>query len=311
MSESRRFLVLGGAGRLARAFIDEFEAFGIDHVAPPRALVDVTNRASLERALEEHHPDVVINTAAWTDVAGAEENRDAARAVNTVGAGLVGEVFGGRVEEIVHFSTDFVFPGTGSEPWTEADRPDPASLPGVYGRTKLEGELLLREAAPQARIIRAGWLHGRGRDFISAVLGQALQGRDLTVVDDEWGTPTSYDALAAWTLDWLASVRPDEGERLVHHVGAGPWVNRFELARHALAHAVDRLSGRPEAARFARALSGMKAVSTPQGFRPKNTRLATLFADSLPPVRPWVEGVDKSVDKFLEENVDLWITWWV
>lgn len=171
---------------------------------------------------------LVINCAGYTDVDRAESEPEAALAANTQGAGAVARLCARHGVRLVHLSTDYVFDGQTRRPYREDDPARPLS---VYGRSKLEGERLVREHLPSALIVRSAWLFGPGRDnFISKVLAQARVGRPFTVVDDQVGSPT-------YTLD-LALALVTLGRRgasgLLHLVNAGQ-ASRHELARQALA----------------------------------------------------------------------------
>jgi len=136
-------------------------------------------------------PDLVLHAAAWTDVDGAEDHEEQARAVNVTGTQNV-VALGAPV---VYFSTDYVFDGTKREPYVESDEPNPLS---VYGRTKLEGEREVREGW----IVRSSWLFGwTGRNFVRTMLELGSRQDAVRVVDDQRGCPTYVGHLAEATLD--------------------------------------------------------------------------------------------------------------
>lgn len=171
---------------------------------------------------------LVINCAGYTDVDRAESEPEAALAANTQGAGAVARLCARHGVGLVHVSTDYVFDGRARRPYREDDLAAPLS---VYGRSKLEGERLVREHLPSALIVRSAWLFGPGRDnFVTKVLTQARAGRAFTVVADQVGSPT-------YTVD-LALAIVTLGRRgasgLLHLVNAGQ-ASRHELARQALA----------------------------------------------------------------------------
>lgn len=171
---------------------------------------------------------LVINCAGYTDVDRAESEPEAALAANTQGAGAVARLCARHGVRLVHVSTDYVFDGQARRPYREDDPARPLS---VYGRSKLEGERLVREHLPAALIVRSAWLFGPGRaNFVTKVLDQARTGRAFAVVDDQVGSPT-------YTID-LALAIVTLGRRgasgLLHLVNAGQ-ASRFELARQALA----------------------------------------------------------------------------
>ena len=156
-------MILGASGRLGRA-LWESRPQTLEVTALTHAELDVTDIRAVEAVIALARPDVVINAAAWTDVAGAQTNAAAARAVNAVAPGAMGRLFARTGVRIVHFSTDYVFSGEGSSPWNEASEAHPRQA-GVYGVTKHEGERLLEESGVSGAIVRAGWLHSGERDL--------------------------------------------------------------------------------------------------------------------------------------------------
>ena len=172
-------MILGASGRLGRA-LWESRPQTLEVTALTHAELDVTDIRAVEAVIALARPDVVINAAAWTDVAGAQTNAAAARAVNAVAPGAMGRLFARTGVRIVHFSTDYVFSGEGSSPWNEASEAHPRQA-GVYGVTKHEGERLLEESGVSGAIVRAGWLHSGERDFVNAILSAAAEGRALCV----------------------------------------------------------------------------------------------------------------------------------
>lgn len=199
-------MILGASGRLGRA-LWESRPQTLEVTALTHAELDVTDIRAVEAVIALARPDVVINAAAWTDVAGAQTNAAAARAVNAVAPGAMGRLFARTGVRIVHFSTDYVFSGEGSSPWNEASEAHPRQA-GVYGVTKHEGERLLEESGVSGAIVRAGWLHSGERDFVNAILSAAAEGRALCVTASQIGTPTSTEALARWTWDALPELTP-------------------------------------------------------------------------------------------------------
>ena len=176
---AEKVLVTGAGGRLGRALLSVLaeEKRGL-----MRSELDIADAAAVARVFDSLKPTVVINAAAWTDVAGAETHRDAAYRANAEGVRVLAAEAARRGIALIHYSTDYVFSGEGDSPWTETDRPAPT---GVYGASKLEGERQFFASGVRGAVIRAGWLHSGERDFIAAVLNRALSGGELTVVDNQ------------------------------------------------------------------------------------------------------------------------------
>jgi dTDP-4-dehydrorhamnose reductase len=151
--------------------------------------LDITDAAATEAFVAGAAPDVVVNCAGYTNVDAAESDEETAFAVNGDGAGNVAAAGARHGALVVHISTDYVFDGKGSRPYTEEDAPNPL---GVYGRSKLEGEKRVVEAAPKHLIVRTGWLYGHsGRNFVETMLSLVASGAPLRVVDDQVGAPTN------------------------------------------------------------------------------------------------------------------------
>jgi dTDP-4-dehydrorhamnose reductase len=168
---------------------------------------------------------VVINTAAWTDVDGAESAEDAAHLVNATGAARLAAACAASGARLIHISTDYVFAGTADTPYEVTDPTAPAS---AYGRTKLAGEQAVAELAPDAYIVRTAWVYGAtGRNFVKTIARLAAERDSLSVVADQTGSPTWSADLARALLD-LAASRARPG---VYHCAGGGSTTWFGFAR--------------------------------------------------------------------------------
>jgi dTDP-4-dehydrorhamnose reductase len=217
-----RVLVTGARGQLGLELVDAFA--GHDVVATDQGELDVADRDQVLAAASALCPDVIVHSAAWTDVDGCETDPDRAMRVNALGTRHV--VAGARLAgaRVCYLSTDYVFDGAAGRPYTEWDAANPLS---VYGRSKLGGEA---ELGPDDTIVRTSWLCGtRGRNFVRTVLERAARGEELRVVDDQHGCFT----LAA---DLAGAIRRFVVERLsgrYHVTNQGP-TTWFQLARDAV-----------------------------------------------------------------------------
>jgi dTDP-4-dehydrorhamnose reductase len=181
----RRVLVSGAGGQLGAALAEEFAAD--DVFALSRDAWDVTFPLELERPV-----DLVLHTAAWTDVDGAEDDPQGAAAVNVGGTQNAAELGA----PLVYYSTDYVFDGSKRVPYVESDPTAPQS---VYGRTKLLGEAA---AGERAWVVRSSWLYGwTGRNFVRTMLALGADRDEVAVVDDQRGSPTYVGDLAAATRE--------------------------------------------------------------------------------------------------------------
>ena len=205
-----RLLITGAAGMLGQDVERAARARELEVVALGRRDLDITDPAALDRAFRDARPHVVVNCAAWTDVDGAEADPAAARAVNAAGAGNVARAAREGGAWTIHVSSDYVFDGTKREPYLESDGPAPVS---AYGRSKLEGERAVAQAAPGAHtIVRSSWLFGHGGPcFPATILRLASERDELRVVDDQVGCPTFTGHLARVLVELATHAAPPLG----------------------------------------------------------------------------------------------------
>ena len=232
----RRWVVTGAGGQLGRCLLERLRDDPVHALAAgfDRRSLDIADTAALRRALSGlpgGPPDVVANAAAMTHVDRCETEPAEAAAANTTGPAALAQVCQELGARFIQISTDYVFDGTGSRPYTEADPTGPRS---VYGRTKLEGERQVLAAQPDAIVVRTAWVFGPGRNFVRTILEAAARahgggGAPLRVVDDQRGSPT----YAADLADGLVGLVDAEANGLFHLTNAGvaTW---WDLARAAV-----------------------------------------------------------------------------
>jgi dTDP-4-dehydrorhamnose reductase len=218
-----RALVTGAGGMLARDLVPALRSAGWVVTALGRADLDVTDPAQCLAGIEGH--DLVVNTAAYTAVDAAETDEAAAFAVNAVGAANVARASARAGARLVHVSTDYVFDGTATEPYSVDHPVAPRS---AYGRTKAAGEWAVRALCPESWVVRTAWLYGGGGpSFVSTMLRLASERDTVSVVDDQVGQPT-------WTVDLaklVARLVAAEAPFGTHHGTAGGRTTWFRLAR--------------------------------------------------------------------------------
>src|SRR6266540_7154396 len=199
-------LVVGASGMLGH---DLMEVLSGDVRGVDVGEIDITSLESTRRVLLTLRPEVVVNAAAYTDVDGCETNRELAMQVNGEGVAHLALVALEIGAKLVHVSTDYVFDGKKDTPWLEDDPPNPLS---VYGESKLAGELNAR-LVPDHLIVRTQWLYGlHGKNFVETMLNLARDRKELSVVDDQIGSPT-------WTVDLALAIKAliDNGCRGIYH----------------------------------------------------------------------------------------------
>ncbi len=224
----RGAVVLGSAGMLGRAFCELLESRGVFHTRATRRTCDLADPESVARAPIPDR-DVWINCAAWTDVDGAEEQEDAALAVNG-GKGLrrLCDRIAAAKSVLVHFSTDYVFDGRADEPYAVDHPREPIN---AYGRTKAAGEAVIESSGCEHLIIRTSWLYAPwGKNFMRTIARRCGELEELRVVNDQEGRPSSCEHLARATLALL-----DRGARGIFHVTDGGACTWHEFAREIAA----------------------------------------------------------------------------
>ncbi len=201
-----KILVTGARGMLGRYLVGMLTNLstagnlGLEITATDREQLDITHRQETSRFIGDCKPEVVVNCAAFTNVDACETQISDAFAVNASGAksvAMAGKQIGAK---IVHISTDYVFDGAKMDSYSETDKPNPLS---VYGKSKLEGELAIQEIADNYAILRTAWLFGPyRRNFVTAILERGKKNREVSVVTDQYGSPTYTADLsqAVWNV---------------------------------------------------------------------------------------------------------------
>lgn len=186
---------------------------------------DITDKAQLSAAIND--ASVVINCAAFTDVEKAESQYESAYKVNAEAVENLAQIAAEKGIYVIHISTDFVFDGRKDSPYEETDVPRPIN---AYGKSKLEGELMLMENHQNCAIIRIEWTYGKnGNHFIKKLLSQCQQHKSVKVVDDQFGSPTSTQAVA----EVLRTFAEKKHRGLFHYAAAG-YASRYEAAKFAV-----------------------------------------------------------------------------
>jgi dTDP-4-dehydrorhamnose reductase len=192
-------LLLGAAGQLGR-LVQAHKPDNIRLTGKTHKDFNITDSGAIETVIAEVNPDIVINCAAYTAVDTAESEPETAYRVNAEAPGNLGSLLD-PASKLIHLSTDFVFSKHSEIPYKPGDKPDPVS---VYGKSKLAGEeIILKQREQNSIILRVSWLYSAtGRNFVTTMLRLMREGRDLNVVGDKFGTPTSAHRLAyiIWKL---------------------------------------------------------------------------------------------------------------
>ncbi|WP_374408342.1 dTDP-4-dehydrorhamnose reductase [Pelagerythrobacter sp.] len=286
-----RIAVTGTSGQVVTSLIERGKLAGDEIVAIGRPQLDLADPASVATPLAAARPDAIVSAAAYTAVDKAESERDLALAVNAVGAGAVAAVAADMGVPLIHLSTDYVFDGSGVQPWTESDLTGPT---GVYGETKLAGEQAVLAAHPGgSAILRTAWVYSPfGANFVRTMLRLAAERDEVSVVADQIGNPTSALDIADGVFAVARNLAADSDPALrgVFHMSGAGEASWADFARAVFAASAER--GGPSAE--------VNAITTADyptpARRPANSRLdcARLaeahgvalpdWRDSLPPV---------------------------
>jgi dTDP-4-dehydrorhamnose reductase len=190
---------------------------------------DLGRPEDLQATVRLLRPDVVVNAAAYTAVDRAESEPDVADAINVAAPGRLGAVCAELDACLVHYSTDYVFDGSGERRWREDDPTGPL---GVYGKTKLEGERRIRTSGCRHLILRTSWVYAaRGTNFAKTILRLAGERDALRVIDDQFGAPTGADLLADATAHAVRSLEARSELAGTYHVTASGETSWFDYAR--------------------------------------------------------------------------------
>ncbi len=230
-------IVMGRSGQLARA-LAERASDGLNIVRLGRPDLDLETVPDVLAPLSSLRPDIIVNTAAFTDVDGAERTPDTAFRVNCDGARRIAEAAATLGVPLVHLSTEYVFDGGSDRPYREAD---PTAPLNVYGRSKLAGEAAVAAATADHAILRTSWLYSPyGRNFFTKVLEKSRSNKEIPVVADRLGSPTSAFELARGIEQVARNLfvwrETNRGRGIFHMTCAGEtsWAGfASELVRHA------------------------------------------------------------------------------
>lgn len=227
-----RALITGASGQLGQSLLMQEHNLH-ELIAFSRAQLEITNADQLNAIIEESKPDVVINLAAYTAVDQAEANIDSAFAVNAGAVKNIAKITNHHQIPVIHLSTDYVFSGDKESPYVEADIPNPIN---VYGKSKLAGEIAIREHNPQHIIVRSSWVFSAiGKNFLKTILRFTQEKKEISVVADQIGGPTCADDLASFLIVLLNQLNKfSDTDWGVYHYCGTPYVSWFEFAQEII-----------------------------------------------------------------------------
>ncbi|MCH8531732.1 MAG: dTDP-4-dehydrorhamnose reductase [Saccharospirillum sp.] len=213
---TKTILITGTTGQVGHELKTLLEQSNPNHqlLTPNRQHLDLTRLNEVKQYLREKQPNLILNAAAYTAVDQAETDRETATLLNTQLPELFATYCQAHGAQLVHYSTDYVYNGTGTKPWQETDPTEPLNH---YGQTKLEGDLAIQQNCTNYLILRTSWVYSnRGKNFLNTMLRLAQERTELSIVNDQHGAPTPASYIAQTTLE-LLNIQAPSG---IYHLAA-------------------------------------------------------------------------------------------
>lgn len=267
-----RILLLGRSGQIGQA-LERRLSGEAELTALGRSELDLADTVAIRARLTEIRPHLVINAAAWTAVDAAEEDRAGCVRINAIAPGVVAAEAERLGAAMIHYSTDYVFDGSGRRHWRETDPPRPLN---TYGAAKLAGELAVAAACPAHLVIRTSWVYDEhGANFLGAMLRLMRERQELRVVCDQIGAPTSAEVVARATAAIVARAGPDLRAFFAAHGGLVHCACRGGTSWHGFAETIMAEAGRRGLPVVPQAIAAITSADYPLAARrPGNSRLA-------------------------------------
>lgn len=291
-----KLLLLGKHGQVgwelqrSLSLVGEVVALGS---GDPELCGDLGNPDGLQETIERVAPDVIINAGAYTAVDRAETESSLAFLVNASGPATLATMAARRNALLVHFSSDYVFSGTGTRPWVETDPFDPCN---TYGITKAEGDRRIAQSGARHLIFRTSWVYApRGNNFLRTILRLASERRQLEVVSDQWGAPTGADLIADVTAAAIRTAMTDPNLSGTFHLapdGETCWHQYARLIVEEASALGMTLTTEPTDVRPIATADYPTPAKRPENSRLDNSRLKATFSVVMP---DWQAGVRRSV----------------
>lgn len=258
---------------------------------------DLGNPVELAETVRSLKPNIIVNAAAYTAVDKAESDAALAHAINAAAPRVLAEEAAKLGALLVHYSTDYVFDGSGDRPWAETDVPAPLS---VYGQSKLEGERGIQQAGCKHLILRTSWVYGaRGSNFAKTMLRLAQEREQLTVIDGQFGAPTGADLLADISAHAIRHLQRLPGDGGLYHCAASGEVTWYGYASHVIRyarHAKPDLMMKVTDIRPIPTSAYPTPARRPVNSRLDSSKLQTTFGLTLP---AWQQGVARMLNEIL------------
>jgi len=299
-----RILLFGKTGQVGSALVpllrDRGRLTALDREGSEGVSGDLSDPSAVAAAIRSLNPDLVVNGAAYTAVDRAEEEQEVAHKINAEAPGAMAEACRETGASLVHYSTDYVFSGNGSQPWREDDPVQPVN---AYGQTKLAGEEAIRQSGCRYLIFRTSWVYAaNGQNFLRTMLRLATERDALSVVDDQWGAPTGASLIAGVTVRMVELLNRKPGTAGLYHLAPAGETTWYRYACHAIERA--RNGGWPVRVDPEKITAvGSEAFPT-AARRPLNSRLDCRKLERAlgEPMPDWRKGVDEVVDQLVRNQ---------
>ena len=282
-----KVFVTGVRGQLGYDVVNELEKRGHTAIGVDIEELDITDAEAVDKMITETAPDAVIHCAAWTAVDAAEDNEEKCRQVNAYGTENIAKVCKKLDCKMMYISTDYIFDGKGTRPW-EPD--DPVTTPlNVYGQTKYEGELAVRNNVEKFFIVRIAWVFGKGKNFIKTMLNLAKNHDHLTVVNDQYGTPTYTYDLSRLLVDMIETDKYGN----YHATNEGGYITWYDFACEIFRQAGIDIEVEPVSS----------AQYAAKAKRPENSRMnkQKLVDNGFQPLPDWKDALRRYLETVEEE----------
>ena len=296
-----KILLLGKNGQvgweLQRSLAPLGELIALDRHGANGLCGDLGDLPGIAATVRAVQPQVIVNAAAYTAVDKAESERDLAQRLNAEAPAVLAREAAACGALLLHYSTDYVFDGSGDQPWREDDATGPLS---VYGDTKHQGEQAIVGSGCAHLILRTSWVYAaRGGNFAKTMLRLAQERERLTVIDDQWGAPTGAELIADVSAHAIVQTRQQPDKAGIYHLAAAGHTTWFAYAKHVLAQA---RQAQPAIKIKATEVASITTADYPTpARRPLNSRLDTrklqsTFGLTLP---TWQHGVNRMLTEIL------------
>lgn len=295
-----KVLVTGTSGQLGYDVMEELAKRGYEGVGADRSdsdaefehvIIDITDREKVFQVVNDVNPDVIVHCAAWTNVDGAEDpkNLNIVRAVNVDGTKNLAEAAKEVDAKFVYISTDYVFNGQGEHPWQPDDK-NYAPL-NVYGQSKLDGELAVSGTLEKYFIVRIAWVFGKnGKNFIKTMIEVGKTHPEVSVVDDQIGTPTYTVDLARLLVDMIET----DKYGYYHATNEGGYISWADFAKEIYSQAGMDVKVKPVSTEEYEKIAGKTVAKRPFNSRLDKTKLVEAGFVPLP---EWNDAVKRYIEE--------------